>query len=174
MTTMDIRAVTVEDIAAVSAIYNHYVRTATCTFAIEPEGPAYWDMWLRTHAGPHPAVVAVDSGAVAGWGALSQWNSRCAYSHTVEDSVYVHPDCHRRGIGRAILSELIRRARTHGHRNIIAQIADHQAASERLHAAQGFEQVGCLREVGFKFNRWIDVAVWQLRLDAARPACHGA
>lgn len=162
---MEIRAVRPEDIPVVSDIYNHYVVNATCTFATEPEGPAYWDNWLKSHTGSHAAIVAVDGGAVVGWGTLSRWNSRCAYNYTVEDSVYIHPTCHRRGIGRAILSELIRLARQHGHRNIIAQIADHQAPSERLHATLGFAQVGCLRDVGFKFDRWIDVAIWQLRLD---------
>lgn len=164
---MEIRTVRPEDIPAVSDIYNHYVQTSTCTFAVAPEGPAYWDAWLAAHVAAHPAIVAVEADRIVGWGTLSRWNSRCAYSFTVEDSVYVHPKCHGQGIGRAILADLIRRARLLGHRSIIAQIADHQQASERLHERCGFEQVGCLRGVGHKFDRWIDVAIWQLCLEPA-------
>jgi phosphinothricin acetyltransferase len=98
-------------------------------------------------------------------GTLSRWNSRCAYRRSVEDSVYVHPEQHRRGVGAALLGALVEAARQHGHRNVIAQIADHQPASERLHERFGFRRVGCLERVGHKFDRWIDVVIWQLRLD---------
>lgn len=162
---MDIRPVTAADIPAVSAIYNHYVLHATCTFATEPEGEAYWRDWLTTHVGAHPAIVAVDGAEVVAWGSLSRWNNRCAYRFSVEDSVYVRPDQHRRGLGRSILVELVSLARTHGHRNIVAQIADHQAASETLHEALGFRKVGVLEAIGYKFDRWIDVAIWQHRLN---------
>lgn len=162
---MILRAVTAADIPAVSEIYNYYVQHATCTFATEPEGDAYWHDWLAGHVGAHPAIVAVDGGEVVGWGSLSRWNNRCAYRFSVEDSVYIRNDRHHRGLGRAILTELVTLARTHEHRNIVAQIADHQPASEKLHAALGFRKVGVLETIGFKFDRWIDVAIWQLRLD---------
>jgi phosphinothricin acetyltransferase len=161
----DIRSVTPDDIADVAAIYNHYVAHATCTFATEPEPDAYWQAWLAEHRGPHPAIVAAAGGRAIGWGTLSRWNSRCAYRRSVEDSVYVHPEQHRRGVGAALLGALVEAARQHGHRNVIAQIADHQPASERLHERFGFRRVGCLERVGHKFDRWIDVVIWQLRLD---------
>ncbi len=164
---MNIRPITRADLPAAAEIYNHYVRTATCTFATEPEGDAYWQAWFTEHAGAHPAIVAVEEGRVVGWGTLSRWNSRCAYRHSVEDSVYVRSGLHGRGIGRALLGELLSLARQHGHRNIIAQIADHQAASERLHERAGFRRVGCLERVGFKFDRWIDVVIWQIQIPSA-------
>lgn len=166
---MILRTVQPSDVPQVSDIYNHYVRTCTCTFATEPEGPAYWENWLSDHVGPHPAIVAEDDGQILGWASLSRWNSRCAYRHTVEDSVYVRESCRGRGVGRALLGELIGRARLLGHRSVIAQIADHLEGSERLHESCGFRRVGCLESVGYKFNRWIDVVIWQLRLDAAAP-----
>ena len=135
-----------------------------CTFATEPPGASHWEQWHCEHQGPHPAIVAAQDGEVAGWGSLSTWNTRCAYRYTVEDSVYVRPDCHGRGLGRAILARLIDLARTLNHRSVIAQIADHQPASERLHESLGFRPVGCLNRVGFKFDRWIDVVIWQLEL----------
>ena len=162
---MNIRPVVPGDIPAVSEIYNHYVLNSTCTFATEPEGPAYWQSWLESHTGAYPAIVAEEEGRVVGWGALSRWNNRCAYRYSAENSVYVRPDCHRRGIGKALLAELIVLARKHGLQSLVAQIADHQAASETLHAAAGFRKVGCLESIGFKFDRWIDVVIWQLRLE---------
>jgi len=162
---MELREATAADIPAVEEIYNHYVLHSTCTFATDPEDEEYWRDWLSSHVGAHPAIVAVEGGRVAGWGTLSRWNNRCAYRFSVENSVYIRKECHRRGIGRAILAELVALARRHGHRNIVAQIADHQAASEALHAALGFRKVGYLEAIGYKFDRWIDVAIWQLRLN---------
>ena len=161
---LTIRPVAPGDLAAAGAIYNHYVLNSVCTFAEQPEDGAYWQDWLAEHRGPHPAIVAVRDGGIVGWGTLSPWNVRCAYRHSVEDSVYVAHEHLGQGIGRALLGELIDLARRCGHRNVIAQIADHQAASEALHRRFGFEPVGCLLGVGFKFYRWIDVAIWQLKL----------
>jgi phosphinothricin acetyltransferase len=159
-----LRTVELRDMSAVAQIYNHYVLHSTCTFAEQPEQQPYWDAWLAAHVGPHPAIVAEQDGQVVGWGSLSRWNSRCAYRFSVEDSVYVHEGLHRRGIGRALLGELIRLARSHGHRNIIAQIAGDQPASEALHQRFGIRRAGTLRHIGFKFNRWIDVSLWQLEI----------
>ena len=162
---MNIRDIEPADIPAVSEIYNHYVLNSTCTFATEPEGDDYWRDWLAAHKHPYPAIVAVEEGRVIGWGTLSRWNNRCAYRFSAENSVYVRHDCHRRGIGRALLVELIDLARKSGLQSLVAQIADHQAASESLHEALGFRRVGCLEKIGFKFDRWIDVVIWQLRLE---------
>lgn len=162
---MNLRLATAADLPAVSEIYNHYVLHSTCTFATEPEGEEYWRNWFASHVGAHPAIVAADGGQVVGWGTLSKWNSRCAYQFSVEDSVYIHKEHHRHGIGRAILTELVALARKHGHRNIVAQIAGDQIPSEKLHTSLGFRKAGVLESIGFKFERWIDVAIWQLRLD---------
>lgn len=166
------RLVTPDDLPAVADIYHHYVLHSTCTFEEAPRPSDQWLEWLEEHTGRTPAIVAIEAGEVVGWGSLSRWNTRCAYRFSVEDSVYVRPDCHRRGVGRGILGELIRLAREHRHRNLVAQIADHQAASESLHEQLGFTRVGCLEGVGYKFNRWIDVVIWQLKLrydDDDRP-----
>jgi phosphinothricin acetyltransferase len=162
--SLELRLVTPADLASVAAIYDHYVEHSVCTFATEPTSIAYWHDWLDEHTGAHPAIVAAREGTIVGWGSLSTWNSRCAYRHTVEDSVYVHAGCHGQGIGRAILSRLVELARDLRHRSVIAQIADHQPASEGLHASLGFQEAGCLRNVGFKFDRWVDVVLWQLEL----------
>lgn len=154
------------DLPAIADIYHHYVQHSTCTFETEPRSPEQWRQWFAAHVGPHPAIVAVEAGDVVGWASLSTWNPRCAYRHSVEDSVYVRDDRRGNGIGRTLLGGLIDRARGLGHRCIVAQIADHQASSERLHAAFGFRRVGCLERVGFKFDREIDVVIWQCLLPA--------
>ncbi|MFQ5411680.1 MAG: GNAT family N-acetyltransferase [Phycisphaerae bacterium] len=161
---LTIRPVSTVDLAAVAEIYNHYVLKSVCTFDTQPEGSDYWNHWLAEHTPPFPAIVAVRNRNLVGWGCLSKWNNRCAYRLTAENSVYVKPDCHRQGIGHALLAELIDRARHDGHKNIIARIADHQAASEALHQSFGFIPIGCLEGIGRKFDRWIDVTLWQLKL----------
>lgn len=160
------------DLPAIGDIYNYYVAHSSCTFDTEPRTAECWREWLAEHAGVTPAIVAVDGGGVVGWASLSRWNNRCAYRFSVEDSVYVREGLHRRGIGGALLEQLIRLARQHGHRSIVAQIAGDQAPSEALHERFGFRRVGCLEKIGYKFDRWIDVSLWQLRLsydDDARP-----
>ncbi|MBI3073634.1 MAG: N-acetyltransferase [Deltaproteobacteria bacterium] len=150
------------DVDPIRDIYNHYVLTSTCTFDIEPRPPEPPEVWLSQHPASYPAIVACDGDKVVGWATLSPHRTRCAYQNTVESSVYIHRDQHRRGIGRQLMKDLVQRAATLGHHTILAGIADHQQASLRLHEALGFTSVGCLREVGYKFGRWIDVDWMQL------------
>ena len=160
------------DLPAISDIYNHFVKTSACTFDTEPRQMPAWKEWLAAHQGPTPAIVADRSNEILGWGCLSKWNTRCAYRFSVEDSVYVRHDAHRLGLGRLILSELITLAGRLGHRNIVAQIADGITASIALHEGMGFLYVGTLKKIGYKFDRWIDVWLWQLRIcdDDTAPA----
>ena len=104
--------------------------------------------WLDEHSGGHPAVVAELDGRVVGFGSLSTFRSRPAYSTTVEDSVYLLDGYQGRGIGRALLEELLRLASAHGFHSVIARITGENDASIALHAACGFEIVGTEREVG--------------------------
>lgn len=164
MENVRIRLATVADLPAVRDIYNHYVATSTCTFRLTPETEEELLESFRRRGPGHPMTVAEQSDVVIGWGALSAWNSRCGYARTVEASVYVRYGFHRQGIGRAILADLIDRARAAGHHTIIGATCTEQTASLALQEAMGFERVGCLRQVGFKFDRWLDVAYMQLIL----------
>lgn len=161
-----IRLATRDDLEAIRGIYNHYVERSTCTFQVEPDSAADRLRWFESHTPSHPIIVAESSGEVVGWAALSTWNSRCAYARTVEASVYVRHDIHRHGIGKALLLDLIDRARALGHRTIIGGTCTEQAASLKLQASVGFVRSGLLREVGHKFGRWLDVAYTQLLLNA--------
>jgi L-amino acid N-acyltransferase YncA len=168
-TTSDplIRAATPADLADVNAIYNHYVLHSTCTYQTEPETAEARAAWFAAHGPRHPVTVAQRNGQVVGWGSLSPYHRRAAYGWTVENSVYVRPEMHRQGIGRAILADLITRAEALGHHVMIAIIDADQAASIALHAAFGFATVGHMKELGFKFDRWLDVRYMQLMLGAA-------
>ena len=158
---MDLRLATLDDAEAIRAIYNLEVTTSTATFDLVPRTSDEQRGWLAERSGARAVVVAVDSGAVCGFGSLSPWRDRPAYSTTVEDSVYVHRDHHGEGIGRALLIKLVETATAHGFHACMARIVGGHEASIALHAACGFEVVGTEREVGRKFGRWLDVVVME-------------
>ncbi len=164
---MEVRLGRASDAEAVRAIYNVQVSTTTNVFDMVPRTTADQQRWMEEHAGAHPCVVAVNTGAqpgtdqVIGFGSLSPYRSRPAYSTTVEDSVYVHGDHQGRGVGRAILAELVELAASHGFHAMIGRIVGHNEASIGLHRAVGFDQIGIELEVGRKFGAWLDVVVMQ-------------
>jgi phosphinothricin acetyltransferase len=164
LANVHIRLATDNDMPAVRVIYNHYVATSTSTFQVELETENDRLEWLHNRTPAHPVVVALVDGEIVGWAALSPWKSRCAYARSVEASVYVQPDGLRRGIGRALLADLIERARAAGHHTIIGGACTEHPGSLALQRVLGFEPVGCFREVGYKFGRWLDVAYMQLLL----------
>ncbi len=159
-----IRTATKADAPAMNAIFNHYIATSTCVFILEPQTVEERLAWFEQCSELHPAVAEEMDGALIGWGALSVHNPRPGYRHTADVAVYVRPDMHRQGIGRAIVSELIARARAAGHHALVALCCAEAEASIALHEALGFERVGELREIGRKFDRWLDIVYLQLLL----------
>jgi phosphinothricin acetyltransferase len=164
MSDVTIRLATEADLPAIREIYNHYVHTSTATFQLEPDTEAERLAWFRARGEKHPATVAVAGGELVGWGSLSPWKERAAYDRTVEASVYVRDGRHHRGIGRALLADLVERARTLGHRVVIGGACTEHPASIALQASLGFIPVGTLWAVGYKFGRWLDVTYLQLVL----------
>ncbi|HCB36976.1 MAG TPA: GNAT family N-acetyltransferase [Acidimicrobiaceae bacterium] len=177
------------DAAAIVEIYNREVTSGVATFDMVPRTVAEQTEWLRSHAGAFPCIVAVDGGApdggapddgapddgapdddpVSGWACLSRYRPRPAYSTSVEDSVYVHPDYQRRGVGDLLLGDLVAAGDNLGFHSVFARIAGEPGgdaavsgeASIALHRKHGFELVGVEREVGRKFGRWLDVTLMQ-------------
>ena len=160
-----IREATERDLIAINDIYNHYVLNSSCTYQEAPELIADRQLWFNRHGTKYPVIVAKIDERVVGWGALSAYHPRSAYRYTVENSVYVHHDYHRQGIGSLLLHDLIVRARALGHHAIIAGIDAEQAGSVKLHAKFHFEKVGQLKQLGFKFGRWLDVIYMELLLE---------
>jgi phosphinothricin acetyltransferase len=162
---LTIRPATADDLVAINDIYNHYVLRSTCTYQTEPETIDARRAWFAAHGEKHPVTVATDDAqTVLGWGSLSPFHRRAAYARSVENSVYVHPDHHRKGVGRTLLADLIVRATALGHHTVIAGIDAEQAPSVALHAAAGFTRVALLNEVGHKFGRWLHVIYMQKML----------
>lgn len=164
MSAVIIRLATEADLPAICEIYNHYVRTSTATFQLEPDTEAERLAWFRTRSENHPATVALIDAEVVGLGSVSAWKERAAYDRTVEASVYVREGYFHRGIGRALLADLVERARALGHRTIIGGACTEHPASIALQASLGFIPVGTFRAVGYKFGRCLDVTYLQLVL----------
>lgn len=159
-----VRLAVPSDLLRINDIYNHFVVHSTCTYQEVPETIEDRRAWFDAHGPIHPVTVAERNGQVVGWGSLSPYRTRSAYRYTVENSVYVDHACHRQGIGSLLLEDLIARAREIGHHSILAGVDGSQAGSLALHRRHGFQKVAHLSEVGYKFDRWLDVVYLQLLL----------
>jgi phosphinothricin acetyltransferase len=162
-----IRPATIADLPGILDIYNEAVQNTTASYDYEPRTTEAQIAWFEEKAkGNYPVFVAEDErGRIVGWGALSAFRGRIGYRFTVEDSVYVAADQRGRGIGKRLLAALIVAARERGFHAIIAGIDAEGEASVRLHEAFGFERVAYLKEVGYKFGRWLDVVLMELLLE---------
>jgi L-amino acid N-acyltransferase len=155
------------DAEATRQIYNHEVTTSTVTFDLVPRSLDEQRRWIGARSGAHAVVIAEDAerdGEIVGFGSLSPWRDRPAYSTSVEDSVYVRRDHQGRGVGKTLLTELVRVGRAHGFHAVFARIVGGHESSVALHRSLGFEVVGTEREVGRKFGKWLDVVVMELLL----------
>jgi phosphinothricin acetyltransferase len=170
---MHIRLASPGDAEAIRAIYNVEVLQSTNTFDMVARTKEEQEAWLLEHRGVHPAIVATESATavpghpgannenVLGFGSLSPFRERSGYAATAENSVYVDRAQRGRGIGRALLAELLTLASAHGFHSVIARIAGHNETSIGLHRAAGYELVGVEREVGRKHRQWLDVVELQ-------------
>jgi len=160
---MIVRPASAADFAAIQSIYAHHVLHGLASFEEEP--PSLQEIRRRYDdviARGLPYLAAEEAGEPLGYGYCTLYRTRSAYRYALEDSVYVREGQHRKGIGRAILAELIVRCEQLGYRQLVAVIGDSaQAASIGLHASLGFLRAGTLRSVGFKFGRWVDTVIMQ-------------
>ena len=174
--TITIRDSLPDDVAALAAIYGHWVTHGLASFEYEP--PSAEEMGRRREAvvgAGYPHLVAVDKGgAVLGYAYAAAYRARPAYRFCVENSVYVAPGLGRGGAGRALLAALIARCEAAGFRQMIAVIGDSgNAPSIGLHAAMGFSRAGLLPSIGWKHGRWVDSVLMVRALgagDAAPPS----
>ena len=166
MSLLEIRPAIVADLPFVTDIYAHEVRFGTATFELEP--PDLAEMTRRFDAlreGGFPYFAAVLDGRVVGYAYAGPYRPRPAYRFTVENSVYLQPAIHRRGIGRQLLQRLIDECAARGFRQMIAVIGDSaNAASVAVHSRCGFRMIGTHPNVGLKFGRWLDTVMMQLAL----------
>jgi len=158
---IEIRRAEARDVPGICEIYNSAIRSLTATFDTEEKSLEDRAAWLAAHTGPHPVFVALDGDTVAGWASLSPYISRIAAARTVESSVYLHPEYCGRGLGTQLMATLMPAARDLGHHAVIALITDGNEASVRLHRNFGYVEIGTLREVGWKFERWLDLLIME-------------
>ncbi|MSO99090.1 MAG: N-acetyltransferase family protein [Rhodospirillaceae bacterium] len=161
-----IRVADESDIPAIQEIYAHYVLKSTASF--EEEAPTVAEMtarWQKLKMRGMPFLVAVVGKRVAGYAYGGPYRERSAYRYTIEDSIYISPDMLGRGIGNALMDELIKRCTALGYRQMIAVIGDStNAASLAIHSQHGFRVIGALSSSGFKFGRWADAVLMQRSL----------
>lgn len=177
MSVRVIRPAVIDDLRALTDIYNHYVVTTAITFDLHPFAPEERRAWFDDHAatGRHRVIVAVgDDAALLGYATTSRWRPKAAYDTTVEASVYCHPSAVGRGCGTALYAALFESIATEDVHRIVAGVSLPNAPSIALHQRFGFRPVGVFQAVGRKFDRYWDVA-WlerSLKLDVARDAAH--
>ena len=162
---MEIRHASSDDLPGLLAIYNDVVATSTAIFSERPSSLEDRQQWLeaRTALG-YPVLVAADASGVLGYASFGDFRAWPGYRFSVEHSVHVRADSRGRGIGPALVTALLPRAAALGKHVMIAGIDADNAASLRMHGRLGFERVGHLKEVGWKFGRWLDLVFMQRTL----------
>ncbi len=162
---LSIRDVTEADAKAIAEIYGHHVLHGTASYDLEPPPAEFHRGKIRRIvAAGWPFLVAELDGELAGYAYVTQFRDREAYRFTAEDSIYVHPERVRRGVGKALLQQLLDRSAAYGFRTLIAVIGGAEPASMTLHGKHGFREAGRLTAVGFKFGRWLDSVYMQREL----------
>jgi L-amino acid N-acyltransferase len=169
VTTVLVRRAGGDDAQAIADIYNYEVHNTTATLDLIPRSLDEQRRFIGERSGAFTVVVAELEGQIVGFASLSPYKERAAYRGTVEDSVYVRRDCHGQGVGRRLLTTVVDHAEAGGFHVVMARIEASGSGSRTLHERCGFELIGVEREVGRKFNRWLDVAVYQLMLPRPQP-----
>ncbi len=163
---MIIRPVTALDAEAINSIYNHYIAHSIATF--EEELMSVGDMQQRinkTCEDGYPWLVAEsDNGEILGYAYGTQWKERFSYRFVAEVTVYLAPGGEGKGVGSTLYAELFPILKERGFHSLIAVVSLPNDGSAALHEKFGMNKVGHYKEVGFKFNQWIDVGYWQLML----------
>jgi len=163
--TPTIRDAVRQDLPEILTIYNEVIRNSTAVYSEVEFTPARGESWFDTKAEQgFPFLVACDASGVAGFGTFGDFRAWPCYQYSVEHSVHVRSDRRSQGIGRALVVELIGRARAANKHVMIAGIDADNAISIGLHRSLGFGQVGHFHEVGFKFGRWLDLVFLELSL----------
>jgi L-amino acid N-acyltransferase len=159
---INIREATLADQQAILDIYNEAVMNTSATFDTELRSYEKQLAWFANHKKNHPVLVAENNGTIVGWASLSPWSDRCAYETTVEVSVYVHKDYRLKGIGSRLLEWVTLEGKKAGNHTVLSRITQGNESSIHIHEKFGYRHVGVMKEVGFKFGKFLDVHMMQL------------
>jgi phosphinothricin acetyltransferase len=164
-TKLIIRLATLDDLSAITDIYNQAVLKTNATFDITPRSLREQRKWFSRHDSRHPILVAQWDNEVVGWASLGFWSERAAYADTAEISMYIGEGHRGRGIGRELTGAIIEAGREAGIHTIVSCITEGNAASLHLGKELGFRRIGVIKEAGCKFGRLLDVYLNQIILD---------
>ncbi len=161
---LTIRPAVLADLDGITEIYNNAILETVATFDTEPKTRLEQEAWFAEHGAREPVLVAEEDDIIVGWASLSQWSDRCAYMDTAESSLYVRKECRGRGIGKKLGQAIVDAGKLAGLHTVIARIAEGNEISIHLFESTGFEHIGVMKEVGFKFGRRLDVYLLQKML----------
>lgn len=159
------RKATLNDVEAITNIYNYYVENKMPTFDENPVTENFFKKKISTHSDKFPWLVYELNNTVIGYAYTSPWKSRFGYRFTAEISIYLHPNNTEKGIGSLLYKELIKLLKEKGFNSIIGGITLPNPPCVKLHEKFGFKKVTQFKQVGIKFNKWADVGYWQLLLN---------
>ncbi len=160
----NIRAAKEADIARITEIYNWAVANTTASFDINPQTVEQRKEWFSHYNKRHPLIVYELEGDIAGYACLSEFRSKEGFKDTCELSVYIDPAYQKRGIGRELMGNIIELGRNKGFHTIVSVITSDNEVSVKMHEKFGFVFFGELKEVGFKFGKYLDCLFYQLFL----------
>lgn len=154
-----IRRATIEDLPRILEIYNYYVENTTLAFDWEPRTHDKGVLWFESHDERHPIIVQDDP--VGGWASLSEWAPHEGYMQTAELSIFVDRNQRGNGLGRELFNSILRIAGELDYHCIISRITEGNDVSRRMHEKSGFRYIGHMNEVGLKFDKWLNVHLYQ-------------
>jgi len=152
-----IRDASLKDLTEITEIYNEAILNTVATFDTNIKTLDEQKEWFDKHGSKNPIIVAEENGKITGWASLSKYSDRCAYSDTAELSLYVKEESQGRGIGKKLMEGIIKKGEQAGIHAIISRIAEGNQVSVHLHKMVGFEHIGIYKEVGYKFEKRLDV-----------------
>jgi phosphinothricin acetyltransferase len=159
-----IRNVEVEDAAQIAEIYNYYIKNTLVSFEESPVTSEEMASRIEEISSSLPWLVYEEQNRIAGYAYASKWKGRCAYRYSVESTVYLNPTLRGKGVGSVLYQALLDKLKSQGYHTVIGGISLPNETSIKLHEKFGFRKVAHFSEVGFKFNKWVDVGYWQLKL----------
>ncbi|MEM6525201.1 MAG: arsinothricin resistance N-acetyltransferase ArsN1 family B [Bacteroidota bacterium] len=159
-----IRSATLKDAIPITEIYNYYILNSVATFEEIEVTAADMGRRIQEVTSKLPWIVYEEDSSILGYAYATKWKSRSAYKNTVESTVYIKPGAHKKGIGMRLYQELMDKLKALKLHTVLAGITLPNEASVALHEKLGFIKVGQLKEVGFKFEKWVDVGYWELIL----------
>jgi phosphinothricin acetyltransferase len=162
--TITIRKAELEDVDQITRIFNHAIEHSTANFHKEAKSADYMWRWLASRQKHHPVLVAETEDTILGWASLGVYDPRTAFNTTAEFSVYVDETAQGQGVGLQLADAAIQAAKDASLHTIIARVTADNEASLKLHEKAGFQKAGHLKQVGQKFDRWLDVCVMQYNL----------